>query len=99
VDEIVYVGEFLGLEPNPYTADPQADLDAVAANLAGCCGQYITGQYTLTVPIGGAAGVGFLTYSDQADVLIGGDCDIPEPGTIALAAMGFAALLFARRKY
>jgi hypothetical protein len=98
VDELIYVGEFIGIEPNSYTGNDQADLDAAAANLKGCCGSTITGEYTLAIPVIGVEGV-YALYYDQADVLIGPDgCDIPEPGTIAFAAMGFAAMLLVRRK-
>jgi hypothetical protein len=49
----------------------------------------------LTVP--NLANQGFTLYSAKADVQFEGG-DIPEPGTIALAALGFAAMLFVRRK-
>jgi hypothetical protein len=89
VSELIYVGEAIGWEPNPYTGSNQADLNGVRDYLAGFAGQYITGTYFAT---------GAPSISGRADVQFesGG---VPEPGTIALAAMGLAAMLFVRRKY
>jgi len=91
VNELIYVGEFMGWQA--VVDSGQAGLDSVASYLAGFAGQNITGKYTLWSPAGAAPSVEI--GSDQADVQFSG---VPEPGTIALAAMGFAAMLFARRK-
>jgi len=94
VNELIYVGEFMAWEPDPYTGNDQADLNTVRAEVAGYAGQYITGKYRL---MGGSIAP-MVLGSDQADVLINGDSGVPEPGTIALAGLGLAALVFARRK-
>jgi hypothetical protein len=92
VTELIYIGEFVGWTA---TGGTQADLNSVAAYLAGFSGQFATGKYTLTIlPTDSIAKDA--VYSGQADVQFA--AGIPEPGTIALAAMGIAAMLFARRK-
>ncbi len=90
--ELIYVGEFLGYTAASGTGDDQGALNAAASCLGCCCGQSITGQYTLTIDSAPAG-------SGQASVLIGGDaCEVPEPGTMALAGLGAIVLLAMRRR-
>ncbi len=90
--ELIYVGEFIGYEPSVYTGNDQADLDQAASCIGCCCGQSITGQYSLAIDSAPAG-------SGQASVLIGGDaCEVPEPGTMALAGLGALVLLAMRRR-
>jgi len=89
VTELIYVGEMMGWAAAGGSG--QAGLDTVRDYLAAnYLGLYVTGKYSLgTVRtdeiISGQAAVQF-------------ENGVPEPGTIALAAMGFAAMLFVRRK-
>jgi hypothetical protein len=92
VTGLIYVGEMVGWAAANDSG--QAGLDAVRDYLAGFAGMYVTGKYTL-VSAGSFPGDAGPLASGQADVQFEG---IPEPGTIALAAMGLAAMLFVRRK-
>lgn len=92
VDELIYVGVSNFYPVSSYTGNNQADLNVIRDGLAAfAAGQYITGTYTLVFDNGAS-------ISNSAAVQFEGGGGIPEPGTIALAATGLAAMLFVRRK-
>jgi len=96
VNELIYVGEFVGWNPISAGSD-QADLDARKAYIAGYAGQYITGTYSLLSAV--SPDTASPLASGSSAVQIEGDTGVPEPSTIALAGLGFAALLLARRRH